>query len=56
MRELAKSTPCWGVCSYHTPEQVDVVRLVADFLSIENDFLELSGLSEALNHLIKQNQ
>ena len=51
-KHLCKLGALLRVNPHDTTQQEHVVRSVADLLGIQDDLLELTGLREALNHLM----
>ena len=47
---LSELNALLGIASHDASQQVDVVRLIVDFLGVENDLLELTSFGKALDH------
>ena len=50
---LGKLGALFRIDSHDTSKKENVVRSVADLLGVKNDLLELAGLCETLNHLVR---
>lgn len=50
-QHLRELKPLLGIYTHNVPEQKYVVRCIANFFSIQNNFLKLTSFCKALDHL-----